>query len=104
MKTIITIATVAILASTTCQAGQDNSNITDWQKTRFKQLDLDNNGSLNVEEMRGTTKEWMTKAGFDEAEQVKRTSKKLAKLDTNKDKSISLDEFAADHNKQKKKK
>ena len=76
--------------------------ITDWVKVRFADLDVDGNGSLNLTELRGTTREWMTKAGIDEAEQLKRNAAKLAKLDTDTDKIISIEEFAANHHKNKK--
>ena len=77
-------------------------NITDWIKVRFADLDADGNGYLNLTELRGTTKDWMTKAGIDEVEQIKRNAEKLAKLDTDTDKQISIEEFAANHNKNKK--
>ncbi|MEW6997824.1 EF-hand domain-containing protein [Colwelliaceae bacterium BS250] len=98
MKKVILITLTSIVFAATAQA-----EITDWMKTRFAELDTDGNGGLNATEMRGTTKEWMTKEGIKEEEQIKRTNKKLAKLDTNSDKQVSLEEFAADHMKNRKK-
>ena len=94
MKKLLLIALTSFTFAATAQA-----EVTDWLKTRFAELDTNGNGSLNATEMRGTTKQWMTKAGLSEEEQIKRTGQKLAKLDTNSDQKISLEEFAADHKK-----
>lgn len=108
MKAILTIATAALIASTACHAGE-SIEVTDYQKTRFAELDVDGNGFLNLTELRGTTEGWMSKAGYNEEKQVQITGKKLTRLDIDKDKQISLVEFATDlqnqaKNKKKKKK
>ncbi|WP_068546825.1 EF-hand domain-containing protein [Thalassotalea crassostreae] len=96
MKKVILITLTSILFAASAQA-------TEWLKTRFAELDTDGNGYLNKTEMRGTTKQWMDEAGMAEQEQIKRTNKKLVKLDTNSDGQVSVDEFISDHQKNKKK-
>ncbi|QBY04241.1 hypothetical protein E2K93_07495 [Thalassotalea sp. HSM 43] len=76
--------------------------VSPYLQERFAQLDADSSGYLNSDEFRGTTRDWMTKANLSESEQVKRSNKKLKKLDKNNDKKISLEEFAAAHKKGKK--
>lgn len=76
-----------------------NTDITDFVKVRFADLDADNNGSLNLAELRGTSRDWMTKAGMDEAVQISKNEAKMTQLDTDLDKKISIEEFAVVHKK-----
>jgi Ca2+-binding EF-hand superfamily protein len=104
MKKII-IITSALLITTVCQAAQtvSDKNISNWQQTRFTQLDTDKNDSLNLSELRATTEGWMTKAGHNEEKKVKQTKKKFTRIDKNKDHKISLQEFSDFLNETKKK-
>ncbi len=97
MKKLIFITLTSL--SLTAMASTD---ISPWVKVRFADLDADSNGSLNLTELRGTTRDWMTKAGFNEAKQIKKSEAKMTQLDTNQDKKISIEEFAANHSKNKK--
>ncbi len=94
MKKLILLTLMSL--SITAMANTDVSN---FVQVRFADLDTDNNGSLNLSELRGTTRDWMTKAGFDEAKQISKNEAKMIQLDTNKDKKISIEEFAVVHNK-----
>lgn len=89
---LITLASLSLTAMA-------NADVTDFVKVRFAALDADNNGSLNLEELRGTSRGWMDKAGMAESEQVSKNEAKMAKIDTNKDKKISIEEFAVLHKK-----
>jgi hypothetical protein len=76
-----------------------NTDVTDFVKVRFADLDADNNGSLSLTELRATSRDWMTKAGFSEAKQVSKNEVKMTQIDSNQDKKISIAEFAVLHNK-----
>lgn len=90
-----------ILLTLTCLSltAMANADVSNFVQVRFAALDADNNGSLNLAELRGTSRGWMDKAGFDEAKQVSKNEAKMIQLDTNKDKKISIKEFAVLHNK-----
>lgn len=108
MKKIIILASTLLL-TTICYAADDNqstseSTINEWHKTRFAQLDADNNGSLNVSELRVANEGWMTKAEYSEEQKVKQAKKKFTRVDNNKDQKISLQEFSDDLNNTKKNK
>ena len=103
MKKLIMFS-IAVLATTTSQSTQADTNITKWQQTRFSQLDTNANGSLNVGELRGTTKAWMSKAGYSEEKQIEVTGKKFVRIDTNKDNQVSLEEYVIDQNNVKQRK
>ncbi len=94
MKKLILLALTSL--SLTAMA---NTDITHFVQIRFTALDTDNNGSLSLTELRGTNRGWMTKAGFDEAKQIKKTEDKMTQLDTNQDKQVSIEEFSVLHNK-----
>ncbi|MEW6997828.1 hypothetical protein AADZ86_08990 [Colwelliaceae bacterium BS250] len=94
MKKLILITLTSL--SLTAMA---NADVSDFVKVRFADLDIDKNGSLNTAELRGTSRDWVTKAGIDEAEQVKRNAGKMTQLDINHDKKISIEEFAVVHSK-----
>jgi peroxiredoxin len=66
---------------------------TDWEQARFNELDINNDNGLDKEEFRGTTRDWMTKAGYNEEKQIINTNKKLNNVDTNNDNVVSLEEF-----------
>ena len=94
MKKIILI-TLASLSLT----AMANTDVSHFVKVRFADLDADSNGSLNLAELRGTSRGWMDKAGMAEAEQVSKNEAKMTQLDTNKDKKLSIEEFAVVHKK-----
>ncbi|WP_019028952.1 EF-hand domain-containing protein [Colwellia piezophila] len=90
-----------ILLTLTCLSltAMANTDITDFVKVRFADLDADNNGSLSLTELRATSRDWMTKAGFSEAKQISKNETKMTQLDINLDKKISIEEFAVVHKK-----
>ncbi len=104
MNKIILIILTVLLTSFTGIAQASEIEIKQWEKQNFKKLDTDNNGSLDATEMRGTTRKWMTKNGWDEEKQIKMTNKKFKKYDGNKDHKVSLKELVIGNRKQQAKK
>ena len=90
----VTLATLAMLvATTTSSVVASEIEIKEWEKTNFKNLDSNNDGSLDSTEMRGTTKKWMDNLEFSEEKQIKMTNNKFNKYDVNKDQKVSLEEL-----------
>jgi len=80
---IITVAALLSL-STTTYANQ-------WY---LKKLDIDNDGSINVEEFKQHSKGWMDKKGLkDEKQRAKFNLNGFNKIDTNKDGKITFNEY-----------
>lgn len=70
-----------------------------WEQDRFAELDVDGNDILDNTEFRGTTRDWMTKAGVPEEKQIKETNKKHKQFDTNTDGVVSIEEFVTSNRK-----
>ncbi len=72
----------------------------------FNKLDVDKNGTIDVIEFKQQTKGWMDKKGIkDQAKRTKFNQNGFNKIDANKDKKISFEEYEKNKkNKNKKKK
>ena len=74
----------------------------------FDKLDVDQNGSINVEEFKQHSKGWMDKKGIkDESKRAKYNLSGFNKMDANKDSKITFvefDTFKKNKNKNKNKK
>jgi Ca2+-binding EF-hand superfamily protein len=99
---LIKIFTILVLSTVITSASYANDN----QAKRFKQMDADKNGTVNVEELAaGLAKGYERKAkrkGFDQAriqkdlENMPETAKnRMSLLDTDGDGELSLEEFSA---------
>jgi len=100
MNKITLILLTILLTSFTGMAKASEIEFKKWEEQNFNKLDTDNNGSLDATEMRGTTKKWMTKKGWNEEKQIKMTSNKFKKYDSNKDHKVSLKELVIGNRKQ----
>ena len=100
MNKLILIPLIALLTVCSSAAKASNIEIKDWEQKNFNKLDTDNNGSLDTTEMRGTTKKWMNKLGFNEEKQITMTNNKFKKYDSNKDQKVSLEELVAGNRKE----
>jgi len=89
--TVVTLISLLSIGCSSITAG--DLELVQWEKDRFKELDLNNDGSLDNVEVRGTNRKWMTKVGYSEEKQIKLTNKKFKIFDTNKDNKVSIEEF-----------
>ena len=88
---LITLASILVAGIPMVEAA--DLVVTDWEKTRFNELDTNKDKTLDHAEFRGTTRDWMTKADYSEEQQVKQTNKKFKQYDANKDHLVNLEEF-----------
>ncbi len=71
----------------------------------FNKLDVDQNGTIDVEEFKQNTKGWMDKKDIqDQAQRTKLNQNGFNKIDTNKDSKISFEEYEANKKKKNKNK
>ncbi len=89
---VLALTLVSALSTFQCVEAADLV-VTDWEQARFNELDINNDNGLDKEEFRGTTRDWMTKAGYSEEKQIKNTNKKFNNFDTNNNNVVSLEEF-----------
>ena len=84
MKIKLITLTALITLSTVAAANQ-------WY---FKKLDVDQNGSINVEEFKQHSKAWMDIKGIkDQSKRAQLSRGGFNKMDTNKDNKITFEEF-----------
>lgn len=95
MKKTTFISVLIALSSTLLihAAKAEPLQFTEWEKSRFAEIDSNNDNQLDQQEFRATTRGWMTKSGFDEQKQIKLTNKKFRRYDANGDNGISIMEF-----------
>ena len=71
----------------------------------FNKLDVDQNGSIDVEEFKQHSKGWMDKKGInDESQRAKFNQSGFNKIDSNKDSKITLQEYKTFQSNKKKSK
>ncbi|MCP4272900.1 MAG: redoxin domain-containing protein [Gammaproteobacteria bacterium] len=93
MNKLTVVTLISLLSIGTGSIEAADLALEQWEKDRFKELDLNNDGGLDNVEVRGTNREWMTKSGYSEEKQIKLTNEKFKKFDTNKDNKVSIEEF-----------
>jgi len=93
MNKLTVVILISLLSIGSSSIAAAELELVQWEKDRFKELDLNNDGGLDNVEVRGTNREWMTKSGYSEEKQIKLTNEKFKKFDTNKDNKVSIEEF-----------
>jgi len=93
MNKLTVITLVSLLSAGSSVIGAANLELQKWEQDRFKELDLNGDGSLDKAELRGTTRDWMTKTGYSEEKQINLTNNKFKNFDTNKDNKVSIEEL-----------
>jgi len=93
MKKLVEMTLITLLVAGTSFVQAADLEIVEWEKSRFNELDTNKNGGLDNVELRGTTRDWMTKSGISEKNQIKQTNNKFRQYDANKDNKVSIEEF-----------
>jgi len=93
MNKLVAITLASLLVTGVHAVEASDLNIKEWEQNLFNELDTNKDGSMDDVEFRGTTKEWMTKAGYSEEKQIKQTNNKFKGFDHNEDNKVSLEEY-----------
>jgi len=88
----LAVITLIILLASSHLVEAAPVDITDWEHSRFNELDINNDSVLGNVEFRGTTA-WMSESGYSEKKQIQKTNQKFNNYDTNKDSKVSIEEF-----------